>query len=121
MKDRLCNKLTLTPGHGKKILITAKKLLDTGSDEAFYNEVAKAVFGFLRDKFAIQEAELSKSVISQKLIRAKVEETLISETEQLIDDCEFARFAPGDKTGKMEQVYNKAVNVISSIETSVSK
>lgn len=120
-KDVVGSKMKRATGQAKKRLQTAKKLLDTGSDEAFYNEVAKAVFGFLRDKFAIQEAELSKSVISQKLIRAKVEETLISETEQLIDDCEFARFAPGDKTGKMEQVYNKAVNVISSIETSVSK
>ncbi len=116
-KDVIGTRKKQATKQAKKRLKQAQKLLEEQNDNAFYEEVAKAVFGYFRDKFSIAEADLSKESIVKKLSEISVEQELITETKALIDECEFARFAPGDKKDKMNSIYNKAVNVISQIET----
>ncbi|MGB0429053.1 MAG: BatD family protein [Bacteroidia bacterium] len=116
-KDVMGTRKKLATKQAKKRLKKAEALLNEQKDVEFYEEVAKAVFGFFRDKYSIAESELSKEIIVSKLNQAAIPEDLIKSTTSLIDECEFARFAPGDKKDKMNSIYNNAVNVISQIET----
>jgi hypothetical protein len=120
-KDVIGTRKKRATGQAKKRLKQANKLLESNDHVAFYNEVAKAIFGYFRDKLSIAEAELSKDNVLAKLRELNADESLIGSTGNLIDDCEFARFAPGDKTQKMSEVYEQAVNVITQIETSFVK
>ena len=61
-------------------------------------------------------AELSFDTVSQRLEKKKVRQDSIREFSEVLDNCEYARFAPGDKTRKMNEIYDSALHVISNIE-----
>ncbi|MBI1184713.1 hypothetical protein GC194_10600 [bacterium] len=120
-KDVVGTKMKRATSLAKKRLQTAGKLLDEGNEDAFYNEVSRAVFGFLSHKFAIKESEMSKAFALKKLQEAGLPQELIDKCEKLIDDCEFARFAPGPKGGVARNIYQNAVEVISNIENKLAR
>lgn len=101
----------------KKRLKVAKSLLDKGDPILFYDEVSHAAFGYLSDKFNIPLSEMSRDKALEVLSQQGLDETLIERTGKLLDECEFARFAPGDTFGKMDAIYSEAVTIISQIES----
>ena len=101
----------------KKRLKSAKSLLDKGEPSLFYEEVSRAALGYLCDKFNIPMAEMSKDRATTVLLESGIEPDLVDKVGRLLDECEFARFAPGDTYGKMDTVYADAVAVISQIES----
>jgi len=105
----------------QKKLKAAKELMNQNNSDAFFDEVATAVFGYLSDKYAISYADMSKERALDALERDQQPEEYISMTGALIDECGFARFAPGNQAELMKTVYDKAVQVISNIESSSKK
>lgn len=101
----------------KKRLKSAKILLEKGDPALFYDEVSRAAFGYLSDKFNIPVAEMSKDNVEQILLEQGVDNELVQMIGKLLDECEFARFAPGNTHGKMDAMYSDAVSVISQIES----
>lgn len=101
----------------QKRLKQAKELLDKGDTSAFFDEVATAAYGYLGDKYNISNAEMSKEKALEVLAAHGLGEEVVNMTGQLIDECGFARFAPGDSQALMQSVYEKAVNLISTIES----
>lgn len=79
----------------------------------------RALSGYFGDKLAIPVAVLSKDNIETELKRRNVQDELVNQVIRLLDDCEFARYAPGDDTGRMDSLYEQAVNVIGLIENSL--
>ena len=102
-----------------KRLKVARKLMKEGRKNEFYDEMMRAMFGYLGDKLAIPTAELSKDRIGERLLDCKVPQESVNQVIGLLDDCEFARYAPGDDTGRMDRLYEQAVNVIGQIENSI--
>lgn len=97
----------------------AGKLLTENKKDLFYDEVLKALWGYISDKLNIPVSLLSKDNIEDKLRNYGVSEDLIKEFLNALNDCEFARFAPGDENQAMDKVYSSAVEVISKMENSI--
>lgn len=79
----------------------------------------KALWGYIADKLNIQQERLNKDNINGELKAKGVEQPLIDEFIKTLNDCEFARYAPGDANEAMEAVYNNAVSIIGKIENSI--
>lgn len=86
---------------------------------AFYEELHKALLGFISDKLNIPVAELSKDRISDALKEGNINEKYIETFIGIIDACEFARYSPESGNEAMTAHYNTAVDVISSIDSNM--
>lgn len=97
----------------KKYLSAAKKALD--KEEAFYVALEKALHNYLKAKLHIETADFSKDKIAKLLDEKSVSETGIQGFLELLKNCELARYTPASSTA-MQADYNKAVDVIGSID-----
>lgn len=98
-------------------LKSAESYLKQGLGGAYYEELHKALTGYVSDKLMIPAADLSKDSISEKLRERGVRDESIAALTSLIDQCEFARYAPESEQRQMENEYNEALNAISDIES----
>lgn len=97
----------------------AEKLLAENKKEAFYDEVLKALWGYISDKLNIPVSRLSKDNVEEKLRNHGVSEDLIKGFLDALNECEFARFAPGDESQAMDKVYSSSIEVMSKMENSI--
>ena len=102
-----------------KRLKVARKLMKENRKNEFYDEMMRALYGYFGDKLSIPVAQLSKDNIESELKRRNVTEEPVKQVIGLLDDCEFARYAPGDDTGRMDRLYDQAAAVISQIENTI--
>src|SRR5690606_39068783 len=93
----------------------AKKYLSEHNKDAYFEALYKALQGYLSDKFQLSLAEMTKENIRQTLQKRNVEESIIQETIDIMEACEFARFAPASEA-EQENTYNKAERLISQFE-----
>jgi hypothetical protein len=104
----------------KKRLSVADKHLKTNNKKAFYDEVSRAMWGYLGDKLNIDMAELSKDNVEEKLQARSVKPETISKLKELINTCELALYAPvSDEHGEMKKNYDTAMNLIADLEDEV--
>ena len=113
MRTKKANKVAI------KRMKLAGKLLSENKKDAFYDEVLKALWGYISDKLNIPVSRLSKDNIEEKLRNHGVSEELIKEFLNALNDCEFARFAPVDENQAMDKVYSSSIEVISKMENSI--
>ena len=104
-----------------KRMKNAGKLLAEKKSEAFYDEVLKALWGYISDKLSIPVSQLSKDNIEEELQKNQVADELIKEFINNLNDCEFARYAPGNQDEKMDKIYSSAIDVISKMENSIKR
>ena len=97
----------------------AGKLLSDKNIAAFYDEVLKALWGYISDKLNIPVSQLSKDNIEEELTRYGVADDLIKSFINTLNECEFARYAPGNQNEAMDKVYESAIDVISKMENSI--
>lgn len=100
----------------KKRLKKGHEFLKSKSETEFYNETSQALWGYVSDKFNIPLSELSSDTVSEKLKNKGVKPEIVQDFVETLNDCEFARFAPGDQGIIMEKVYQQGIKVISEIE-----
>ena len=86
---------------------------------AFYEELHKALLGFISDKLTIPVAELSKDRIIEALDEGNVPEEYIKTFIGMLDACEFARYSPSTGNDAMAAHYTAAADVISAIDSSM--
>lgn len=99
-------------------LSVAKKALGANEKIRFYEEVFKALYGYLSDKLTIPVSDLSKENISEVLKKRSVSDEVISHLTDVLARCEMARFAPARDVPE-QQVYENAVSIISKIEEEI--
>jgi tetratricopeptide (TPR) repeat protein len=87
----------------------------------FYDEVLRALWGFVGDKLNMPVERLSHENISQQLEARNVGNDVISQFIGALDECEYARYAPGDATGNMNKVYDTAISAITQIASTMKK
>ena len=113
MKNRKATKMAL------KRLQLAGTFLKQNLYTAFYEELHKALLGFISDKLTIPVAELSKDRIYEALKEGSVPEEYINTFIGILDACEFARYSPSTGNDAMAAHYTAAVDVISAIDSSM--
>ena len=113
VRTRKANKVAV------KRLKLAGKLLADNKKDAFYDEVLKALWGYVSDKLNIPMSRLSKDNIEEELRNYGVDDALIAEFLKVLDNCEFARFAPADANQGMDKIYAEALDIISKMEGSI--
>jgi tetratricopeptide (TPR) repeat protein len=86
---------------------------------AFYEELHKALLGFISDKLNVPVAELSKDRIAEALKEGNVDQAHSDKFIEMLDACEFARYSPDSGHEAMTAHYNSAVDVISSIDSNM--
>ena len=104
-----------------KRLKKASKLMADNKPGEFYDEVLRALWGYVGDKLNIPVEQLSHDNISQRLTDRLVGEDTIAQFIGALDECEFERYAPGDPKGNMNKVYEKAMTAIVEIEGTMKR
>ena len=113
MKNRKATKMAM------KRLQLAGTFLKQNLYTAFYEELHKALLGFIADKLMIPAAELSKDKISDALKGGNVPQDYINAFVGILDACEFARYSPSTGNDAMTAHYAAAADVISAIDSSM--
>ena len=99
----------------------ANGLMLDGKASLFYDEVLRALWGYVGDKLSIPVENLSRENISQRLGERGVGEETISLFIGALDECEFERYAPGDVAGNMSKTFEAAMTAIMKIEETMKK
>ena len=115
MKNKKANKVAL------KRLKVAGKYLKNHDKEHFYDEVLKAIWGYLSDKLSLPLSELTKDNVATELEKYGAGEDLISTFNDILSRCEFAQYAPAQSNETMEELYSQTLDAISRMENTVKK
>ena len=99
-----------------KRLKSAAKLLKQGQSKAFYEEVTRALWGYVGDKLNLPVTELNKDNVGEQLTERGVGEESIQRFLRVLGDCEFAQYAPGDPSATMDKLYGEATEVINELD-----
>lgn len=104
-----------------KRLKNAGKLMQANQREAFYEEVLRALWGYLSDKLNIPQADLTKDNVEAELAKYGVDEALTKEFIDILNTCEFARYAPSQASDAMDKLYDLTVDAIGKMENTIKK
>ena len=99
----------------------AQALLRANKPSEFYEEVLKAMWGYVGDKLNIPVAELNKENVNEKLLQHGVSQETADAFLAVLNDCEFARYAPGDPAQTMDKIYMASVKVMSEMENMIKR
>lgn len=97
----------------------AGKFLAENKKSEFYDEVLKALWGYTSDKLSIPVSQLSKDNVESELAKYGVPQDVIGKFIDAINECEFARYAPGNENEAMDKVYAMSVEAISQMESNI--
>lgn len=115
MRNKKANKVAA------KHLKRASSLLNADKSSEFYDEVLKALWGYVGDKLNLPAAELNKDNVSEKLQEKGTDSSVVRQLVETMNDCEFARYAPGDPLQTMDKIYAVATEIIDRIESSIKR
>lgn len=112
VKSRKANKMA------RMRLRKAAECIRKNDTEHFYDEMLAALWGYLGDKLKMPTSELIRENVSQTLAMRGIGEEVTARTIALIDECEFAKYAPSQGKTGMDKVYEEGVEVIKDLEDS---
>lgn len=113
VRNKRANKVAL------KRLKEASACLKNNQQEKFYEAVIKALWGYLSDKLSIPVADLNRVTASEALLLKGIDQQTVTELLKIIDDCEFARYAPAAFSGTMNEIYDGAAKVMGIFEKQI--
>ena len=97
-------------------LKNAYQFLKAKDQEKFYVELSQALWGYIADKTGIERSKLSMDTVSETMKNKNVPDELTQQFVDTLNSCEFARFAPGSAEEKMDDLYQRGIDVISKAE-----
>lgn len=100
----------------RKRLKRAEAHLRDGKTENFYEEIYRAIWGCLADKYSIELSRLGRDTVSACLADKQVPESQQQSIMQVLQDVDMARFAPGDARSQMQRIYDEALDMIVGLE-----
>ena len=104
-----------------KRLRLANKLMLQGKQGEFYDEVMRALWGYMSYKLNMPAEKLNRDNIRETLGRHFVDDATIEKFTTALDECEFERYAPGDAAGNMNRTFESAMTVIMDIENAINE
>ena len=103
----------------KKRLKKASIHLKQNNKEMFYDEILKALWGYLSDKLRIPVADLSKDAVLEIIRNYEFEEDILNNLIHILDACEYARYSPQHEASQMDEIYSDAASLISKFEQKI--
>ena len=104
-----------------KRLRLANKLMLQGTQGEFYDEVMRALWGYMSYKLNMPAEKLNRDNIRETLGRHFVDDATIEKFTTALDECEFERYAPGDAAGNMNRTFESAMTAIMDIENAINE
>ncbi len=104
-----------------KRLKAAAGYMKQNNNEAFHDAILKAFWGYLSDKLGIPVADLNRDSAVSKLKDRNVAEEVIKDFEEVVDQCEFARYAPAGGSEARHDLYKKAETTMSRFEKQIKR
>lgn len=115
MRNKKANKVA------QKRLKAAATFMKQNNNEAFYESVLKAFEGYLSDKLGIPVADLSRDSAVAGLQKKNVEQAVISDFVSVVEQCEFARYAPAGGSEARNELYTKAETTMGLMEKQIKR
>ena len=115
-KDTAANRNRKADKVARGRLKNAYQHLKAKDQEKFYVEMSQALWGYIADKLGIERSKLSMDTVSETMKDKNVPDELTQQFIDTLNSCEFARFAPGSAEEKMDDLYQKGIDVISKAE-----
>ena len=100
----------------RRRLKAAESFMKAGDSDKFYEEMLRALWGYLSDKLSMPVSQLSRDNISATLASKGYSEENAEAIVSVLDDCEMARYTP-DSSSKMDSVFERGVNAINKLES----
>ncbi len=97
----------------------ADRFRKAGETDKFYEEVGKAIWGYLADKLNIETSSLSREVILKHMKRRGISKDMRTEFLRILDDSEFSRFAPSSEKSDVNRLFSDAVTLIKNLENNL--
>jgi hypothetical protein len=111
-KHKLANKIA------SKRLKKANDFMKKENFEGFFEEIEKSLWGYFADKFKVDIINLSKESIEEYFNKNNIANDIKIRFIELINDCEFARYAPSsNKNKKMSELLSEAKKIIINVES----
>ena len=104
----------------RKRLRAAEKAMKANKRDLFYDELLKAVWGYLGDKLSMPTSELSRANIKEQLLTIGVDSRTADDTIAFIDECEFAKYASASDMD-MHTAYKEATALINAADSMINK
>jgi hypothetical protein len=105
----------------RKRLRAAASFMKQNNNEAFHESILKAFEGYLSDKLGIPIADLNRDTAVAGLLKKNVEQTVIDDFVSVVDQCEYARYAPAGGSGARSELYNKAESTMGLMEKQIKR
>ncbi|MBP8945654.1 MAG: protein BatD [Paludibacteraceae bacterium] len=105
----------------QKRLKTALKFLKIGKKDEFYEEILKGIWNYLSDKLNIPIASLTRETIISELNKKEIDQSLIEQLIDILNSCEFARYAPQSGQQEMGDLYSDAIKIIEQLEDCIKQ
>ena len=99
---------------------TAKRYMEEQNRHAFYEEMLRALWGYMSDKFNIPMANLTKENVREELHKRGISAEDSQRFTDIITRCDEAQYSPVEST-RMSDVYSEGVNLISRIESVIKR
>ncbi len=115
-KDTAANRNRKADKVARGRLKNAYQHLKAKDQEKFYVEMSQALWGYIADKLGIERSKLSMETVSETMKANNVPDELTQQFVDTLNSCEFARFAPGSAEEKMDDLYQRGIDVISKAE-----
>ena len=117
LKDLKGLRLRRSHRMARQKLKKAANLLKKGSDEEFYAELARAVYGYFSDKLNIPVQNVNLESIEEGLIEAAGERQTLSRIDAFFNEVAAGRFARIEKSEEEKrEIYKTADEVITAFE-----
>lgn len=102
-----------------KRLKTAYRLMKVGRSGEFYDEVLRALWGYVGDRMNMPVESLSRENVVEAFEARNVQKETTEKFVHALDECEFERYSPGDPAGNMNKTYESAMIAIMDIENTI--
>lgn len=102
-----------------KRLKTAYRLMKAGRSGEFYDEVLRALWGYVGDRMNMPVESLSRENVVEAFEARNVQKETTEKFVHALDECEFERYSPGDPAGNMNKTYESAMIAIMDIENTI--
>jgi hypothetical protein len=102
-----------------KRLKEASACMKKGDTDRFYEEILKAVWGYLSDKLSIPVSDLTRNSAIDSLRERGVDDEKLTDLADILDKCEYARYAPASSGTGVSAIYDDVSGFIRSVENEI--
>jgi len=115
MRNKKANKVA------RKRLRAAASFMKQNNNEAFHESILKAFEGYLSDKLGIPIADLNRESSVAGLLKKNVDQAVIDNFVSVVDQCEYARYAPASGSEARHEIYSKAESTMGLMEKQIKR